>query len=362
MRLHRFLALAALVAVPALADAQEFTIPADYPPDYQQLIDGSRAEDRVLIYSNVSTTNFGPFIDLAKQRFPWITIETTDENSLWEKFFAEIGAGVRSADIVLDTSPERWVDFAERSMAEPYVSPETPNLPDWSLTAGPGIYAASADPFIMAYNRRAFEGQEAPRSVEDVAAALAAHPDLRGDLATYDPTGAIGMALWNSWYTGRADADALLAAIGPRMRPESSAGTMREKVTTGEYAVAIFTSGAGIRQYEQAAVKALVGWVFPSDGTPVLQRSVAISAKAQSPNSARLILDLLLSRDGQIAFAQGGQTPYRSDIAPEDVPFASYTGIVRDIGEENIILIRPAASLLVGREEFLAVWNAALGR
>ncbi|WP_180902567.1 ABC transporter substrate-binding protein [Martelella soudanensis] len=361
MFITKLLTAGIMVAAAATSvQAQEFQIPDSYPSDYAQVLEGAKSEDRLLVYSNVSAGNWQPFIDLAKQKFPWMTIETTDDNSLWEKYFAESGSNVRTADLIVNTSPERWVDGVERSAFLDYKSPEIPNLPEWSITTGPGVYAASADPFILAYNKRAFA--EPPKSIADVIAVYKDNPSMQGKVSTYTPERSIGMSLWKSWSESQDGSKQLIEQLGPYMTPDTSAGTMREKVMTGEYSAAIFTSGAGIRQYEQPAVKAVAGWVFAADGTPVLQRSVAITSAASSVNSAKLFLDLLLSREGQIAFANGGQTPYRADIEPDDVPYASLSRIIQEIGEDNIVFITPKADLEDGSEEFLTFWNEALGR
>lgn len=358
----RAVAIASLLCC-SPAGAQEFALPKGYPADYAKLVEASRTEPELLIYSNISTINWEQFIALAKERFPWITITTTDDNTQFEKYFAESAAKVRTADMIVTASPERWPDFVARGQVLSYDSPEKPNLPDWSLEGGPSVYAASFDPFIFSYNRRAFDGVAAPKSVADVAAALGANAALKGRIGTYTPEVSLGLAIWQAWVEDKGDAGwDLIKSIGVSMRPEPSAGTMREKVATGEYAVAMFTSGAGIRQYEAPAVKALAGWGYPSDGTPLVQRSAAITSSAASPDSAKLVLDLLLSREGQIAFAKGGQTPYRADIASGDVPYSSYNAIVEAVGKENILFIVPKASMLKGQEEFMKRWNAALGR
>src|SRR5690606_3082018 len=119
----------------------------------------------------------------------------------------------------------------------------------------------------------AFEDGAPPTSIAEVASAVATNPAVENRVGTYTPEVATGLAIWKAWVEEKGEAGwELIETIGASMRPERSAGTMREKVSTGEYAVAMFTSGAGIRQYEEPAVKALAGWNYPSDGTPLMQR------------------------------------------------------------------------------------------
>lgn len=351
-----FLGLASTAAC-----AQEFTIPKDYPPTYGAIIAAAKSESPLIVYSSISAINWKPFIKLVAERFPWMKVNTTDENSPFEKYLAESSAKVRTADLIATAQPDRWADFADRGEVLSYASPEDRNLPAWSRPL-PGVYTASADPFIFSYNKRAFANSSTPKSVADVVAAFQKNPALKGRIGTYSPEVALGLAVWKAWVAKHKNGWDMIKVLGPAFRREQNAGTMREKVSTGEYALAIFTSGASISQYEQPAVKALAGWEYPTDGTPVVERNMAITKAAASPNSAKLFMDLMLSHDGQIALGQGGLAPYRADIAATDVPFASYAAILRDVGEGNIIRIGPDKSLLDGSDSFMKQWNEALGK
>lgn len=361
MKLIRLLTGGFVAFAATVAQAQEATIPEGYPESYAEIIEASKAEERLLIYSNMNPTAWSGLIELMNDRYPWVTVETTDDNSMWEKYFAESGANVRTADMMVNSALPRWHDFAERDEQLQYQSPEIPNLPEFSLQAAEGVYAISFDPFMIAYNRRIW-GDSPPRSIADVVAAYEANPDMPGNPSSYSPERALGLTLWNTWAKRNPNAEELLNKIGQKMRPDTSSGTMREKITTGEYSVAIFASGAGIYRYEEPAIKALAGYGWLEDGTPLVQRSMAITKSAQSPNSAKLLLDLALTKEGQLALAVGGLTPYRADIAADEAPYASYSSIVAEVGEENLVILTPDPSIDEGAEAFMEMWNTALGR
>ncbi len=323
--------------------ARAQVVPSGYPADYAQVIEAARREGRLLVYSTSSVTAWRPFIELFGQRYPAITVETTDSNDLWEKYYAESSTRTRTADVIVGAAPDRWMEFIARGQLVPHVSPENSALPAWSLPA-PGLYTASADPVIIAYNRRALQGLPAPRSLSDVAALLRQQPDLRGRITVFDPEGNnMGRAIWMGWMRTHPAGWGMLDEMGPALRPERSAGPMREKVVSGEYAIALFSSGAGIPMYMTPANSRLAAWGFPTDGTPVIARNVGITRAASSPNAARLFVDLLLSREGQIAFARTGQTPYRADVQKSDVPYETFGSLVASIGERNVILIAPVS-------------------
>jgi iron(III) transport system substrate-binding protein len=353
-------AISLLVMAPAGAIGQ--SVPAGYPAEYQQIIDAAKAEDGLLVYGTTAAALFEPFIKLVGERYPFMTVETTDDGQLWEKYYAESAAGVRTADIMLASHPDQWIAFIEKGQVDPYVSPESDILPAWSKPA-PGVYSASADPMIMAYSRAYFEGKEPPMSVSETVEALKANPDLQNKITAMDPAGNfMGLALWNAWGKKVPGGWSLIEQLGANIRPERSAGTVREKILSGEYAVAIFTSGGGIPRWEEPANKALSGWGFPKDGTPIVTRNVAITKAAKSPNSAKLFLDLMLTREGQIALSQGGLMPYRDDIAASDVKYGTYKSVTEAVGADKVIFISPIKEELVGMDESLERWNKALGR
>ncbi len=361
-RLSCALSFAAALLISSVAGAQ--SVPAGYAADYAKTIEAAKQEGKVLVYSNVAVGNWAPFVALAKQRYPWLAIETTDSsNELWEKYYAESRTGVKTADLILVTAPDRWIELHERGEVNPYVSPETPALPKWSMPF-PGVYSASADPMIIAFNRRALQGLPEPKSVADVAKLYKDRPDLKGRITAFDPEGnGMGRNVWTAWAMAKPESWGFIEQLGPSLRPERSAGPMREKVIAGEYAVALMTSGAGIPQYMAPAAVKLAGWDFPSDGTPIVTRNVAITKAASNPNAAKVFLDLLLSREGQIAFGKTGQMPYRSDIKAEETPYGTFGTVVEKVGgEKNIVFIAPDKQLVASGDAFIARWKKALGR
>ena len=84
--------------------------------------------------------------------------------------------------------------------------------------------------------------------------------------------------------------------------------------------------------------------------------------KPAHPNAAKILINWLLSREGQIALSQGGLMPYRDDIAPSDVKYGTYKSVTEAVGADNVLFISPTKESLVGLDETLARWNQALGR
>ena len=112
---------------------------------------------------------------------------------------------------------------------------------------------------------------------------------MKGKVTTYDAAAnPFGLAIYWTWVRDTAAKWAPLDKIGAFTRPERSAGTMQEKLQTGEYNVGVFFSGASIPRLKRPGTVELLDYTFPKDGTPMMMRGVAITkgAGSRTPRSS----------------------------------------------------------------------------
>src|SRR4029078_2194892 len=112
-----------------------------------------------------------------------------------------------------------------------------------------------------------------------------------------------------------------LGAGGPRV--PSSAGTMMERISSGENLLGfnIFTSYAALRAKKDPSI----GIVLPKDYTLVMSRVMFISKTAKNPNAAKLWLDYIISKRGQTIIANQSELgSIRNDVEGE-MTVAGYT-------------------------------------
>jgi iron(III) transport system substrate-binding protein len=100
-------------------------------------------------------------------------------------------------------------------------------------------------------------------------------------------------------------------------------------------------------------------WHLIEDGTPVMMRGIGITKKSQNKNSAQLFVDFVISREGQLAAARGGMTPYHSDLRTDEVPFLTFDAIRERIGEKNVLLIKYDERMVADMKAFNDKWRAA---
>jgi iron(III) transport system substrate-binding protein len=351
----------------------EYFLPPYYSNSYAKTIEASKNENGLVIYSSLGDDNWKPVVETFNERFPWIQVTTVNlgANEVFDRYNADVVSGERSADIIVTYSPDGWLTFANSGQINPYISEEDFFIPPWAKLA-PGIYTIASDPMVVIYNKDLITTP--PQSMEDIAK-LANDPTGASDLriTSYDAAqNSTGLALNWFWINklGEAGWD-ILKRIG-KTNPDlkTSASSMVSSVQNGEAQIAYFVSPvAFLSQLDQ---KSDLGWAYLKDGQPILMRSTAITKSAVSPNSAKLMVNFLLSQEGQLALALGGMTPYRSDIANVDLfnpvdgvqQHIHFNQVMEAVGLDHLIFINidPEITNMDKRNTFIEKWNQAMGK
>ncbi|WP_417459297.1 ABC transporter substrate-binding protein [Kordiimonas sp.] len=359
------ISVACVMSVGMMAGTAQVTAPVfaeSTSVEHAALIEASKAEEGLLVYSNIAEYNWRYILDGFQEEYPWIKLESIDlgPSTVFERYYSETSVGKNSADIIATAAPDGWTRFIERGELAEYRSPEADSLPTWSMRPE-SLYTISVDPMIIIYNKMLVD--EGPDSFEELVEMVQENPDkYRNKVTTYNAL-KHSFAYDIHWsavkYLGN-EGWPVMDALGSVTRAESGGAVMVEKVTSGEYSMGYFVSGITVfPRMKQAGRDKIMGWELMEDGTPVFHREIGVTKKAKSPNSAKLFLNYILSHEGQIAVGKGGMTPYRSDVTHGQVPYLAYQDIVDEIGEENIIHVKYDAEAYEKRDEFLARWKQA---
>jgi len=326
-------------------------------------VDKSKKEKGLVIYGNVAADNFAPIVDAFRKRYPWIGVKTLDLGPApaFERYLTESSLNHRSADLIAAASPTVWIRFVGRGELEPYEAAGAKELPDWSRPF-PGLYTLSTDPMVIVYNKLLLKGDKQPKSIAQLRALLKSHPkDFANRMTTYDALRhPFAYAIHWTYAKERGDfAWETFRELGPVTRPEGGGASMVEKVAAGEYTTVYFSSPLTFyKSMKDMKSSPVLEWHLIEDGTPVMMRGIGITKKSQNKASAQLFLDFVVSREGQLAAARGGMTPYRSDVKASEVPFLTYDEIVRRVGEKNVILIKYDPRMVDEMKAFSDKWRA----
>jgi len=356
---------ASLSAVPA-ANAQN--LPAYYPKSYSSIVEASKKEGKLVVYSIMAEYNWKPVIEGFHKLYPWIQVQTLDLGSgeVFERYYSERASNSRTGDLLINGAVDKWLQFLAKHEEMDYVSPESGKLPQWSMPRK-GLYTVSADPMVLVYNKALLPENLRPTSLAELAKFTQEHPaDFKNKVTTYNAaTEAFGLNI-NWAYTKKYGdkAWALLETLGKVVRPERSAGPMIEKLTSGEYKVGYFISGIVLfPKLDDPARAKLLGWAYPTDGTPIVLRGMAIPKGSTNVNSAKLMLDYILSHEGQVGFGKGGLTPYRPDVQASEVPRATYDGVVKAVGgEDKVVRVEYDDEIMTKGPAFQERWKKLFGQ
>jgi iron(III) transport system substrate-binding protein len=327
-------------------------------------IEQSKKEKGLVIYGNVAADNFAPIVEAFRKKYPWIEVKTLDLGPApaFERYLTESSVGHRSADLIAAASPTVWLRFVKRNELEPYVAEGHAQVPEWSRPF-PGLYTLSTDPLVIVYNKLLLKPERQPRSISQLRALLKSHPaEFAGRMTTYDALRhpfAYAVHWTYAKERGQQAWDAF-RELGPQTRPEGGGASMVEKVAVGEYTTIYFSSPLTFyKSMRDMKSSPVLAWNLIEDGTPVMMRGIGITRKSQNKASAQLFLDFVISRDGQLAAARGGMTPYRSDVRPDEVPFLTFDEIRKRVGDKNVLLIKYDEKMVDDMKSFNDKWRAA---
>jgi iron(III) transport system substrate-binding protein len=328
--------------------------------DYKTIINGSKQEKGLTVYSVMGSDNWAPLLKAFKAKYPWIKVQTDDLDAVEvvDRYLSEVSDGLPTADLLVTTAEDAWGDVDAAGEILPYTSIEDAHLPDWAKLT-PNIYTVSSDPMVLIWNKKAVPNP--PNSLQALADMIKADPAAyAGKLNTYDArkneTGLESFWFWTEKMG--EDGWTILDTLGStQIVPETSASDMVDSVLSGETNIGFFVSAISV--LPRLAKAPDLGWSMIADGTPVINREMAITKHGTSPNSAKLLLDFILSADGQIAFSQGGLTAYRDDIV--DKAKTHLDTLEQSVGADNMIYfeIEPRLSDPDIQAQFLERWQQA---
>ncbi|MDC0711951.1 ABC transporter substrate-binding protein [Stigmatella sp. ncwal1] len=313
---------AALWLTGATPEGSSATPPDGYPLSYAHIIEAARQEGSLSIYSATDASEAAPLIRAFEATYPGVRVEYADQNSteLYSRFIAEVAAGQGTADLVWSSAMDLQVKLIHDGYAQAYASPEKPNLPDWAVWKDEG-YGVTAEPLVIAYNKRLMPPGDVPRTRADLERLLRAKKDFyQGKVASYDPErSGVGFLFISQDVQVRQDTWRLVEALaGTQPRLYTSTGAMLERLVSGEHLLVYNMIGSYALQRQKKDPS--VGIVFPADFTLTLSRIAFIPTEARHPNAAKLFLDFLLSKRGQALLAQRDMSPVRADLGDTGVP------------------------------------------
>ena len=288
-----------------------------YPPTYNDTVNGARQEKKLVIYSVVhADAAVRDLLDAFRRRYPFVEITNSDDDGArtYNRFKSEIAAGKPSADFIWSSAMDLQEKLINDGLSLPYESPEMPYLPAWAHWQDLG-YGVTLEPIAFVYNRRYLPSKSMPRTHAGLRELLRRDSQrLAGRVAVYNPdTSEVGMLLLSQDIRVTRDSWLLFDTFGKlHASLYNTSRDMLLNIQNGNQWIGYDVIGSYALEMQKTHPELEV--VFPTDYTLVMSRVAFVTASAKHPNTARLFLDFLLSKEGQLNLKSHGMGPVRTDI------------------------------------------------
>jgi ABC-type Fe3+ transport system substrate-binding protein len=304
----------ALQAEPSSAQTLPDILSYSAPDRQQKLIEGARKEGQVVFYSAMIVNQaLRPIAEKFSKKYPFIRMAhwRADSEEMAQKVSAEVRANNVVGDVIEGTGVGEVAGQA--GLLEPYSTP--------AIAAYPAQYT---DPvhmwtptrlsyYSIAYNTRLVPAGKVPKTYEDLL-----DPAWKGKMAwrigSSSGTPLFITNLRLAWGEERAHAyfeklkDQKIVNFG-----SGSARTLVDRVVAGEYPIAlnIFAHHPLISKAKGAPVNSQL-----MDPVAVTAATMGIVKGAKHPNAALLLIDFILSQEGQQVLAAADYLPADPEVPP----------------------------------------------
>jgi iron(III) transport system substrate-binding protein len=275
--------------------------------DHEPLIDGAKKEGSLVLYTSMTVDQAQKLNDAFRKKYPYIQIAMFRAvgERLLTKIMTEAQAGKFDFDVVQSAETQAYF-LKRRNLLAKYFSPEAKNIQKGFFDSDGFWSAVYMMPNVIGYNTRMVKRTDVPKSDDDLL-----NPKWRGK---------IGMdgskPEWFAWKLKRMGEEKGLGYIrklgAQELRLYSGLTILTGLLAAGEFPLVFNTYIHNIEDTKRKG--APVDWVAQE---PVFTKfqPIALGAKAPHPNAAKLLVDFMLSEEGQKIFASFGRMPTRRGIA-----------------------------------------------
>ena len=285
--------------------------------DRQKVLEeGAKKEGQVVLYSAAIVNQaLRPLATAFMKKYPFVKMTFWRGDT--EEIAAKLSAETRADNIVADVIEGTGIGelAVEAGLTQSYYTPLVNEFPARYRDPRGMWTSTRVSYFGMAYNTKQVSDAEAPKSYEDLL-----DPKWKGKIAwrigTSSGTPLFITNLRLAWGEDKAMAYFRKLAEQKMINFGSgSARTLVDRVIAGEFPIAlnIFAHHPLISRAKGAPVNSRLLDPAPSTaGTMVLPKVV------HHPHAAMLLVDFILSREGQEIWAKAEYFPTREDVAPLD--------------------------------------------
>jgi iron(III) transport system substrate-binding protein len=313
---------ALLIVFPALAHAQGVA---------SEWIAQAKKEGRVAWYTTVSIPEAQEFAALFQKQFSFLKVDIirTGSSALVNRMISEHNAEKYLIDVLQGFSSRGgYIAVKQRQILGRYHSPEYKFLPR-ELKDPKGYWGSQyQNTFVLAYNTRMVKPADVPKTYDDLLKPIWKGKKILNDTENHEWFD----GLLHYWGKEKGLAYFRKLAQQEQVFQRGARGRV-QLVAAGEFPLTI-AYGPHVQSF--IGKGAPVDWI-PLEPVVTVINTVSVGAKAPHPAAARLFVDFLFSRPGQLKLREMNRIPSREDVEA-DPPrlFRGFKKIIQDLENDTM--------------------------
>jgi iron(III) transport system substrate-binding protein len=271
-----------------------------------KLIEGAKKEGKLVWYTSTNVTESKPLLDDFEKQYPFIKTELfrASGEKIQNRVITEVRAGKWDFDLL---GLSEIGTLIEHKAVGSYVSPESKAFIKEFKDPGGLSTAIYINYFVPGYNTRLVAEKDAPKRWEDLL-----DPKWKGKISIDQEEYPWYVTLLSAW--GKEKTQKFMTALAKQDIQWRKGHTLiAQLMSAGEFPVAIVYAHRAESDKKKGAP---VEWVHTVDPIVVSLNSIGLSAKPNNPNSAKLMIDFLLSKKAQEKIRTFNRVPARADVEP----------------------------------------------
>lgn len=272
----------------------------------------------IKVYGAANPTEILPVFEAFDQLYPGVSVEYTEFSTVeLYRYFLE--HPTQRPDLLLSPAMDLQIKLVNDGHALAYKSPHTASLPSWAQWRNE-IFGFTYEPIVIVLNKAILDVDTPPLSRTQLVNFIRKKSsEIRGKigLSNIEKVG-LGYLTWSHDSQVSRTYGRLLEVFGAhqaRFYPHSTA--MLQAIAKGEINIAYNVLGSYAQKW--ADLYPAISVIMPSDYTTVIMRSAFIPKSAKNVQGGKLLLDFLLSKQGQQVLAeQSSLNPINNEVTSDD--------------------------------------------
>jgi iron(III) transport system substrate-binding protein len=276
--------------------------------DVSALVPKAKEEKEVVWYTTTSAGDNQAIVAAFTRKYPFLKVQVlrTSGEKLRQRVLTETSTGQFLSDALSVSSLEMGL-LKSKNLLQPYAPPEAESFPAGAKDRDGYFSAIYARNFVIGYNTAMTPEKDRPRDWSDLL-----EPRWKGKIGLDEEEFEWYGTLIDKW--GREKTVKYMRALAAQ-QPQLRRGhnLLSQLLAAGEFPISI------VFPFEIEQLKrrgAPVDWSATSDPIVTSINVIALSAKAPHANAAKLLVNYILSEEGQNVIRDVSRVPVRPGVKP----------------------------------------------